>query len=266
MKKNILFWIGVRSNDELLQQKHGGFKYLDISKQSWQYWCNKNDIIFYEYHTSSESDTRAHRATWTRWFDVFPLIDELNIEFDKIAVVDGSTIIKWDALNFFDTCTANLTAFRSLENVGWIYEGVRGYKHMFNDFDFDLAKYIDCGFQVFTKKHRQFLEDLKKFYYINYDKIMELQSTVKKGTDQPVYNYLLQVMNVPVDMNIHPSYNLNHLHRFDWFHYNWQLNEDNTPFFIKYGNIWKYSGFPNRGDRFNLMSQTWEIVKHNYES
>ena len=41
MKTNIVFWIGVRSDNALLQQKHGGFKYLDISKRSWQYWCNK---------------------------------------------------------------------------------------------------------------------------------------------------------------------------------------------------------------------------------
>jgi hypothetical protein len=94
---------------------------------------------------------------------------------------------------------------------------------------------------------------------------MQLQKTVNKGTDQTIYNYLLQIKNIKVNTNLHPSFNLNHLHRFDWFNHNWQLNEDPTPYFIKYGNVWKFSGFPNRGDRFNLMSQTWDIVKHNYE-
>jgi len=265
MKKNIIFWIGVRSQDAMLQEKHGGFKYLDISKQSWQYWCIKNNIEFIEYHTTSEQDTNAHRATWTRWFDVFPIVDSLNIDYDKIAVIDGSTIIRWDAPNFFNYCNEELTAFRSLENLNWIHQGVQGYKTYFNNFKFDITKYIDCGFQVFTKKHKPFLDLLKEFYYENYEDLMKLQKSVSKGTDQPVYNYLLQINNIQVNMNLPLNFNLNHMHRFDWFQNNWQLKEDPTPFFIKYGNVWKYSGFPNRGDRYNLMSQTWDLIKHNYE-
>lgn len=265
MKKNIVFWIGVRSQDPLLHKKHGGFKYLDISKQSWEYWCKKNDVIFFEYHTSSEKDTGAHRPTWTRWFDLFPLLESNNIEYNKIAVVDGSTIIKWDAPNFFNECGDNLTAFRVLENINWMYEAVQGYKEFFNNFEFDLTKYIDCGFQVFTSKHKSFLELLKKFYYDNYAILMQLQKSVNKGTDQSIYNYLLQINNVKVDINLHPGFNLNHLHRFDWFQNNWQLKEDPTPFFIKYGYVWKYSGFPNRGMRYDLMKQTWDLIKQNYE-
>ena len=52
--------------------------------------------------------------------------------------------------------------------------------------------------------------------------------------------------------------------RFDWFSHNWQLNKDKTPFFIKYGYIWFYSGFPARGERYNLMKQTWDAVKGMY--
>jgi hypothetical protein len=265
MKKNIVFWIGVRSQDLLLQEKHGGFKYLDISKQSWEYWCKKNDVIFYEYNSTSEQDTNAHRPTWIRWFDVFPLLESTGIDFDKILLVDGSTIIKWNAPNFFNDCSEDLTAFKALENINWVYEAIQGYKEFFNGFEFETMKYIDCGFQVFTKNHKQFLIELKDFYYGNYDRLMQLQKTVNKGTDQTIYNYLLQIKNIKVNTNLHPSFNLNHLHRFDWFNYNWQLKEDQTPYFIKYGNVWKFSGFPNRGDRFNLMSQTWDIVKHNYE-
>ena len=80
-----------------------------------------------------------------------------------------------------------------------------------------------------------------------------------------VYNYLLQIHNVDVYKEMPPPYMLTHLNRFDWFSHNWQLKEDNTPFFIKYGYIWFYSGFPNRGDRFNLMNQTWDFIKRTYE-
>lgn len=263
MKTNVVFWIGVKSDDSLLKSKHGDFKYLDISKKSWEYWCKKNNVVFYEYNKSSEPDTNAHRVTWTRWFDVFPFLENAGIDYDKICVVDGSTIIKWDAPNFFDECTDDLTAFKALENVNWIYEGIQGYKEFFNGFDFKLMQYIDCGFQVFTEKHKQFLEELKEFYYINYDKIMQLQRDVKRGTDQPVYNYLLQIKNIKVNYDLHPGFALNHLYRFGWLGYNWQ-SSDMTPYFIKYGYVWKFSGF-DRTKRFELMSQTWEFIKHNYE-
>jgi len=48
------------------------------------------------------------------------------------------------------------------------------------------------------------------------------------------------------------------------FNHNWQLNEDRTPFFIKYCYVWFYTGF-SKDQRTDLMNQTWELVKHNYE-
>lgn len=264
--KNVLFWIGVRSKNELLQKKHGNFKYLDISKKCWQWWCNKNDVIFYEYNTPSESDTEAHRATWTRWFDVFDQLDAAGIDYNKIAVIDGSSLVRWDTPNFFELTDDRLAAFRSLENVKWIYESVQGYQDLFPDVKFNLSKYISCGFQIFSPQHKPFLQDLKKFYYENYDTIIKKQKhTVKKGTDQPVYNYFLQLHDMSVNMDLSPAFMLTHLNRFDWLSYNWQLKEDSTPFFIKYGYIWFYSGFPNRADRENLMQQTWDLIKQNYE-
>ena len=76
--KNVLFWVGVKSKDPHLRNKHGDFKYLDISKKCWELWCEKNDIVFFEYNTPSESDTSAHKVTWQRWFDVFPLIETMT--------------------------------------------------------------------------------------------------------------------------------------------------------------------------------------------
>jgi len=262
----VLFWIGIRSKDPGLITKHGNFKYLDISKKCWQWWCEKNDVIFYEYNTPSEEDTNAHRATWTRWFDVFEQLEANNIDFNKVAIIDGSSLCRWDTPNFFELADDRVTAFRSLENVKWIYQGVKGYQDLFPDVQFDLTKYISCGFQIFTKKHKEFLGKLKEFYYINYDSIMKHQTeTVRKGTDQPVYNYMLQQHNIEVNTSLNPALMVTHLTRFDWLGANWQLKEDATPYFVKYGYIWFYSGFPNRADREQMMQQTWDLIKHNYE-
>ena len=130
-----------------------------------------------------------------------------------------------------------LNVFRSLENIRWVHQGVSGYAEFFKqhypDFTIDLTKYISCGWQLFDKSHKPFLNKLKTFYYDNYDEIMVLQNDkVGRGTDQPVYNYLLQIHNIKPVQNLPASYYLNHLYRFDWFSHNWQLKKDQTPFFI----------------------------------
>ena len=123
---------------------------------------------------------------------------------------------------------------------------------------------MDCGFQIFTKNHLPFLTKLKEFYFNNNDKVLELQSKVGRGTDQPVYNYLLQREDIDFRFELPNSYNINHMLRFNWLQHNWQLKEDPTPFFAKYGYLWKYSGF-DRKQRNPLMQQTWGLIKENYE-
>ena len=121
MSVNVVFWIGVKSNDPLLRQKHGNFEYLEYSKRTWIYWCKKNNITFFEYHTPELADTGYHKVTWQRWFDVFFQLDAANINYDKVLMTDGSIMIKWDAPNIFDlTVNSQLYAFKSLENVRWI--------------------------------------------------------------------------------------------------------------------------------------------------
>ena len=262
MGKNIIFWIGVKSQDPLLRKKHGYFKYLEYSKKTWQWWCKKHGVYFYEYDTPSLSDTGTHKVTWQRWFDVFDQLDKKGIKYNKIALIDGSSMIKWNTPNFFNLVKDKPTAFRSLENIKWIYEGVQGYKQLFGNFNFDLTKYNSCGFQIFDKAHKEFLLLLKEFYFNNNNKILSLQKTISRGTDQPVYNYLTQINSIEFDQ-ISPAYMLTHLTRFDWLGGNWQLKEDKTPFFIKYGYIWFFSGF-DRTQRLSLMQQTWDIIKSNY--
>ena len=47
------------------------------------------------------------------------------------------------------------------------------------------------------------------------------------------------------------------------FGHNWQLNEDPTPFFIKYGYIWYMQGFPKE-ERNKITLQIWDSVKQYY--
>jgi hypothetical protein len=262
MKKNVIFWCAV--NNVHHNDKYDSFKWFEFSKQSWQYWCKKHDVIFYEYTTPSESDLIAHRVTWQRWFDVFDQLETANIEYDKIFMVDATSIVKWDMPNIFELCTDDrFVAWRDCDNLNWIYYSIEGWQEYFNHYKFDITKYINCGSVIINKTHKPFLQTVKDFYYSNYESVMQLQNSIKKGTDQTPFNYLLQLHDIELNLTLPIAYNIRHVLKKDMLHYNWQLNEDTTPFCIKYGYICRYTGFP-KDQRTNIMSQIWELMKHNY--
>ena len=86
---------------------------------------------------------------------------------------------------------------------------------------------------------------------------------VRKGTEQTPLKYWIQMNHVDMNLDLPFVYKLTHIHRKEMFHYNWQLNEDKTPYFIKYGYNWVFNGIP-KDQRTEVMTQTWDLVKDNY--
>ena len=149
--------------------------------------------------------------------------------------------------------------------MNWTNQSIKGYKELFGGFELDRTKYINSGFMVFNKEHRKFFEELKKMYYDNIDTFINLQDNkVKKGNDQTPINYLLQTMGIEVKTDLPMGFKLTHMHRKSLFGHNWQLKEDTTPYFIKYGYNWIFNGIP-KNERTKLMKQVWDYVKHNYK-
>jgi len=262
MKKNVVFWTGVQK--ERFSEKYGGFEWMEMSKKTWEFWCAKNDCIFFHYDSPTHDDFFEYRITWQRWFDVFDKLEQSNIEYDKILMVDACTMIKWDTPNIFDLVDDRMVGWRDMDNMKWIFESINGYNEFFNKFSFDLAQYINAGFVIINKKHKSIFSKFKEFYETNKDKLISLQDEiVKKGTDQTPFNYWLQINNVDVNFNLPISFRLSHIHRKDMLGYNWQIDEDETPFFLKYSYVWQFNGFP-KNERTNLMGQVWKLIKHNY--
>ena len=244
--------------------KFGGWSWMDYSIASWKYWCNANNYELIIYDTPCDLDISKHRVTWQRWFDVFNFLKTKNIEYDKILMTDACSIVKWDCPDFFKLTGDNISATRDMDNLGWIYNSIQGYKELFNNYELDITKYINAGFMIFNKSHEKLFDQLKMFYYENEDMIIDLQtSVVRKGTDQTPLNYFLQKNDIEVDI-LPWEYRVSHLHRKDLLSYNWQLNEDKTPFFVKYANVWVFSGF-DKLQRNQLMQQSWELIKDRYE-
>lgn len=263
MKKNVVFWCAVNNPEHA--DKYDSFKWFDYSRQSWKYWCENNDVIFFEYSKPSLPDLMAHRVTWQRWFDVFDQLEAANIDYDKIYMIDANSIIKWDTPNFFELCTDNrLVAWRDSDNLNWIYECVKGWDEYFNFNNFNISNYINAGCLIINETHKPLLKKLTDMYFNDYDRLMQFQHSIRKGSDQGPLNFLIQMDGIEVNTSLPLPYKLTHLHRKDLFSYNWQLNIDKSPFFIKYGYIWIFNGFAKE-ERTNLMSQVWNLIGNEYD-
>ena len=243
--------------------KFGGWRWMGYSKQAWQYWCNKHGHELVIYDTPSIKDTSRFRVTVQRWFDIFDFLDERNIKYNQIAMVDASSIPKWDCPDFFELTDNKLTVGIENDNLAWVYEGVQGYKHMFDDYELDINRYFCSSFMIFNESHRKLFTEFKEKYMENADEFIDLQKTVRRGTCQTPLNYVVQMSGVEVNFLSKP-FRVSHLPRKQMLGPNWQLKEDNTPFFIKYGYVWFFSGFDKRS-RDELMDQTWDLVKDNYD-
>ena len=164
--------------------------------------------MFQPFRVPIHADFIQYRPQWQKCLYVFDEIDRLNIEFDQIALIDSTAMVRWDCPNFFDMTERKFVGWRDMDNLGWVYESVMGYKSLFDNFEFDFFKYINSGFMIFNNTHRMFFEELKELYFEKKDDFIRLQDKdLRKGNDQTPINYLLQIKNIDVKLDIPFSFN-----------------------------------------------------------
>ena len=262
MKKNVVWWPAIKNKEH--NDKYGNFEYFDYSKKTWEYWCKKNDVIFVPFEEPVESNLQDYRINWQKAIFVFDELKRRNIEYDQIALIDSTVMVKWDCPNFFELTDRKFTVTRDIDNMRWVHESIQGYKEFFDDFELDSSKYFRSGFMVFNESHEDLFQGLKQFYIDNKDSFIKLQDeVVRKGNDQTPLNYWVQKNNVELNILPHVLWMCSHPHRKEMLSFNWQLKEDTTPFFIKYANNWMFNGIP-KDQRTELMKKTWDLVKHYY--
>ena len=261
-KKNIVVIPMIIPKDKDLD-KFGGWEWMLNSKTAWEYWCNKYGYELVIYDNPSLEDTTKYKITVQRWFDICDFLDSKNIEYNQIAMVDASSIPKWDCPDFFQLTDNKFAVGVENDNLAWVYEGVDGYKDIFEGYELDINKYFCASFVIFNKSHKKLFQKFKDKYVTNIDEFTKLQKTVRRGTDQTPFNYVVQMENTEMTFLPKP-FRVSHLPRKEMLGPNWQLKEDDTPFFIKYGYVWFFSGFDKRS-RNELMDQTWNLVKDNYD-
>ncbi len=248
MSKNLIYMVAIDHNTS----EYKNSEYSQYSIKSWEYWCRLNDVDFM---LITEHDERLGKPIWNK-----ELIFERAEGYDKIGIVDSDTMIKWNAPNMFEMYDNEFCGVLDNVNLKWVYDSLQVYGKFFDKIDIDIDEYINAGVLFFTKEHLSLFKDILDFYLDNRE---ELDSWNKGGgKEQTILNYHLKKANFKRKF-LTPSWNLLGMHKKQMFIYNWQLEDDKTPFFIKYGFIWHFTGF-GIPDRITLMEQTWNLLKDHY--
>ena len=89
----------------------------------------------------------------------------------------------------------------------------------------------------------------------NNEKLIKLQNTISKGTDQTPVNYILKGSNFKVNY-LPKTFNLAHFNRKE-------ILQD--LMFIDCGYVWHFNGFDKEW-REPIMRDAWNKIKGNYEN
>lgn len=249
MKKNLIYIVAI--DHEISSIKNSDYSQYCI--ETWKYWCDKHNI---DLIVNKEHDTRFGRPTWNK-----ELIYDIGKDYEKIGVVDSDTMVKWDAPNIFDHFDTEFCGINDIADLSWVINSLDVYKKFFPNTEMDPMKYMNAGVVFFHNKHLHIFKQVLDFYLNNKQELDNWSHG--GGREQTILNYFLEKNNVEKRFSDY-SWNLLSMHRKDIFKHNWQLNTDSTPFFIKYGYIWHFTGFPIE-QRVSIMQQTWDITKNKYK-
>jgi hypothetical protein len=247
MNKNLIYIISISDSTSKIDHT----KYSEYCINSWKYWCDKNDV---DLKVVTINDDRCGKVVWNK-----ELIFERAEGYEKIGIVDADTMIKWNAPNIFNSFDDDFCMTRDLVNWNWVYSSIQNYSKFFKNIQLDISNYGNAGVIFFHKLYLPLFKEVFEFYQENKK---ELDSWDKGGgREQTILNFFLKKNNVDIKF-IDGSWNLLGMVKRGWLKSNHQLPSD-IPHFLKYGNIWHFTGFPIE-ERYSTVKKVWEMVKSNY--
>jgi len=247
--KNIIYTTAIDSDTSKIKNTD----YSQYCIKSWSSWCKKNNV---EFLIIDKNQSNYKFPIWNQ-FNIFDLIGD---SYDKIGYVDSDTMIRWDSPNPFDTYIDEFCGVKEISSLRWIYNSIDRYRVFFPNTDIKLDEYINAGVEFFTKDHKFIYDEMRELYFNN---VYQLNDIKGVGKVQTLLNLCLKKNKVK-QKYLDDRWNLFSIHKKNMFQYNWQLNEDKTPFFIKYAYIWHFTGFPIE-HRTEVMRSVWESCGDMYE-
>jgi hypothetical protein len=192
MSKNVVFIPNIDLED-------GRNKSYSYSINSWKLFCDKYDceLVVWE---DLLLPVEQMKVTWQRYY-MFDILEANNIDYDQILVVDADTIVHPECPNFFTETNGKYSAVRNNGSFEWVRRSMSGFSQLLfpGDITFNVWDYINCGFQIVNKDHKEFFEYVRNFYFENRHDIQNAIAVVKASTDQTIINYLLRLQNIEIN-------------------------------------------------------------------
>ena len=246
--KNVIFMVNIKSNKKLNRTTP-----YEYSIKSWKKWADKNNC---ELFVLDEwvYDESIINPNWHKLL-VFDLLENNEIDYNQILVVDSDTIPHPNCPNFFDMSENKLCGVHNDGSYDWVCRSIENYsKHIFDGFTFPIWEYINSGFLIINKNHKKLYKNIVDFYLSNRENIVKIQETFGVGTDQPVINFFVQKENV--DLKLLPyEFNMQDMCRKEIL--------DNDLTFTKIGWVYHYNAIPQHIQKQTGGVEYW--MKKTYE-
>jgi len=236
MSKNIVFIPDIDLGDD----RNKSYSY---SINSWKHFCDKyncelvvwNDLLL---------PVEEMKITWQRYY-MFDILEANHIDYDQILIVDADTIVHPDCPNFFNETDGKYSAVRNNGSFEWVRRSMDGFsKLLFNDeVPFKVWDYINCGFQIVNKNHKEFFEYVRNYYLENQHDVQNAISQVKAGTDQTIINFLLRKQNIELNY-LSSCYNLQDLHSKQLLFLHPQMWFEDKLIFENCGYVFHFNAIP----------------------
>ena len=236
MSKNIVFIPDIDLGDD----RNKSYSY---SINSWKHFCDKyncelvvwNDLLL---------PVEEMKITWQRYY-MFDILEANHIDYDQILIVDADTIVHPDCPNFFNETDGKYSVVRNNGSFEWVRRSMGGFsKLLFNDeVPFKVWDYINCGFQIVNKNHKEFFEYVRNYYFENQHDVQNAISQVKAGTDQTIINFLLRKQNIELNY-LSSCYNLQDLHSKQLLFIHPQMWFEDKLIFENCGYVFHFNAIP----------------------
>lgn len=165
-------------------------EYSKYCIESWKRWGEKHNAQVLELDEPF-GNIEPH---WFKTY-VFQLLENSEINYDRVLVVDNDTIVSPDCPDFFELVSEDkIGVVPDDVNYDWTIRSTDAYhKHVFESFPrFDPFEYFNSGFIVLSKEHKIVYDKVVEFLGQNYGSLNWVQSTYGVGRDQTPLNFLLR--------------------------------------------------------------------------
>lgn len=254
--KNIVFLMNIKLNDASGRYTPERSLPYEYSIKSWKAWCDKNDAeLFTLENLIVPKEEMA--ICWQRYY-LFDILEANDIDYDQVLMVDSDTIVHPKCPNFFDMTDHKYTGVHNEGSYDWILRSIENYsKHIFQGRELKWWNYINGGFQIVNKAHKDLFAAMIELYNNDKENFVYMQDTFHTGTDQTPINFMLQINDIDVKL-LPYEYNMTDMPRKEI------LNENLTM--TKIGWVYHFNCIPGNDQgkaTLHWMKRTYEELYEN---